>query len=113
MSNPINDSKPKINTEDYTTIPWKVYEKLAVTSEVREKRKDIIIGILIFLLFVSNALWLFFAYKYVSNIEIVDDYSTDIQAEQDGSGVNIVGGGDISYGTEGSDNSTPQKNSTT
>ncbi len=94
MDNPNKDSK-QITMEDFNHIvPWKVYEKAVVMNEVREKRKDIIIGLLIGLLFLSNALWLW----YFSTITFVDDYSID--AEQDGEGVNIIGGGDIEYGAE-------------
>lgn len=99
------DSKP-VTFEDFTNIvPWKVYEKTVVMNEVREKRKDIIIGILIGLLFVSNALWVW----HMSTIEFVDAYS--IEAEQDGEGINIIGGGDVEYGAEG--NNQTETNSET
>lgn len=90
--------------QDFNAVPWKVYEKTIVLNEAREKRNDIIIGILIFLLAITNGLWLW----YFSTIEWVDDYS--IEAEQDGNGVNIVGGGDINYGAES--NSTETQDST-
>ena len=97
MSNSTRNSKP-ITLEDFTNVvPWRVYEKTVVMNEVREKRKDIFIGILIALLFITNALWLW----HYASIEWVDDYS--IEADQDGDGVNIVGGGNIEYGAESND----------
>lgn len=106
MDNPNKDSK-QITMEDFNHIvPWKVYEKAVVMNEVREKRKDIIIGLLIGLLFLSNALWLW----YFSTIEWVDE-TTSIEAEQDGEGVNIIGGGDVAYGAESDSNSQTENSS--
>ena len=92
MEHSNTDSKP-IEHIDINPVPWRVYEKAIILNEARDKRKDIIIIILIFLLVISNALWL----RYLRTIEFVEE-STEIEAEQDGSGVNIVGGGDIDYG---------------
>ena len=44
-----------------------------------------------------------------SEYEFVDEYSTDISAEQDGNGINIISGGDIDYGTESTSNDTENK----
>ena len=92
--------------QEVNTVPWKVYEKTVVLNEARERRKDILIGLLIVLLFISNGLWLW----YFSSLEYVDE-STQIEAEQDGDGVNIVGGGDVDYGAESQDNAE-EENST-
>lgn len=101
----VKDSKP-IDIEDFNhVVPWKVYEKTVVMNEVREKRKDIIIGILIVLFFIETALWLY----HISQYEVVDDVS--IEAEQDGEGVNIIGGGDVDYGAEGNDTETENSSS--
>lgn len=96
MGNSNNDSKPTELQDFVNTVPWKVYEKTVVLNEVRERRKDIIIGVLIGLLFISNALWLYYwnSYDYA-----VDDYSVDVDAE-DGGNANYIGNdGDIYNGT--------------
>ena len=54
-----------------------------------------VILVLVVLLVGSNVAWLI----YESQFEVVEE--TVIEAEQDGGGINIVGGGDIDYGTEG------------
>ena len=59
------------------------------------KRLIAIIVLLIVLLVGSNIAWL----VYESHFEPCYS-SCDIDAEQDGDGVNIVGGGDVSYGPE-------------
>lgn len=84
--------------ENNNTVPYIVYEGTLDRLDRRHRWDMIIIIILIVLLAASNMAWLWFFNQY----EIVDDYS--IEAEQDGSGVNIVGGGDIDYGTEGENN---------
>ena len=68
--------------------------------EKREKRLVAVIILLILLLVGSNIGWL----VYNSQLEVVETNETIIEAEQDGSGVNIVGGGDVDYGTESKDN---------
>ena len=101
MSNPTNDSK-QIEQQELNVVPWKVYEKAMVMNEIREKRKDIIIGILIILLFASNALWLW----YWNSYEWVDDYSVDVDAG-DGGNANYIGNdGDIYNGTNNSTQET-------
>lgn len=55
------------------------------------KRLIAIIVLLIVLLVGSNIAWLIYESKY---------QDICIEAEQDGYGVNIVGGGDITYGPE-------------
>ena len=54
-----------------------------------------VILVLVVLLVGSNVAWLI----YESQFEVIEE--TVIEAEQDGAGINIVGGGDVDYGTEG------------
>ena len=65
--------------------------------ENREKRLIWVIVLLICLLVGTNIGWLIYenSFEGVTTIE-----ETIIDAAQDGSGTNIVGGGDINYGTE-------------
>ena len=59
-----------------------------------------VIALLIVLLVGSNIGWLI----YESQFETVETNETIIEAEQDGSAINIVGGGDVNYGTESQNN---------
>lgn len=81
-----------------TTVPYQVVEdyKMLINSTI--KRLWVVILILIFLLVGSNCAWLW----YESQFQVVEE--TVIEAEQDGSGINIVGDGDVDYGTESQDN---------
>ena len=71
-----------------------VYESAMARMERANKRLWIIIIILIATLIATNAGWLY----YESQFQVLE---TSIEAKQDGDGVNIVGGGDISYGADG------------
>lgn len=65
--------------------------------ENREKRHWILHIILVVLFIASNIGWLI----YESQFEVVEETEEIyIEAEQDGSGTNIIGGGDINYGAE-------------
>lgn len=75
-------------------IPYIVHEGAVSRMERVNKRLIAIIILLIVLLVSSNIAWLIYESKY---------QDICIEAEQDGYGVNIVGGGDITYGPE-SDN---------
>lgn len=75
-------------------IPYIVHEGAMSRMERVNKRLIAIIILLIVLLVGSNIAWLIYESKY---------QDICIEAEQDGYGVNIVGGGDITYGPE-SDN---------
>lgn len=86
-----NEKKPQ-------TVPYIVHEGNMSRLERQLKRLWIVIIVLIFLLVGSNCAWLW----YESQFQVVEE--TVIEAEQDGSGINIVGGGDIDYGTESQDN---------
>ena len=76
-------------------IPYIVHEGAMSRMERVNKRLIAIIVLLIFLLVGSNIAWL----VYESQFEPCYS-SCDIDAEQDGDGVNIVGGCDVSYGPE-------------
>jgi uncharacterized protein YpmB len=84
--------------ENNTPVPYIAYESTMARMERANKRSFIIIIILIIALIATNAGWVI----YESQFETVE--TTNIEAEQDGAGVNIVGGDDIYYGTESSSN---------
>ena len=86
--------------EHNETISYFTYESTMARMERGNKRLYVIIIILIAALILSNAGWIL----YESQFETVET-STQIEAEQDG-GINIVGGGDISYGAESQSNNT-------
>jgi hypothetical protein len=58
---------------------------------------------MIILLVVTNAMWLV-AWNQYDYVDTDDSYS--IEAQQDGEGINIVGGGDIDYGANSIDNNS-------
>ena len=78
-------------------VPYAVYEMEQAKSERTSKRLIAVIVLLILLLVGSNIGWLI----YESQFETIE---TTIEAEQDGEGINVVGGGNIEYGTESEDN---------
>lgn len=80
------------------SVPYIVHESAMARAERTAKRLWITILTLIFLFVGSNCAWLW----YNSQFEVVE--TTSIEAEQDGSGVNIVSGGDLDYGAESKDN---------
>lgn len=78
-------------------VPYIVYEAEQARNERTFKRMWVIVLVLIVLLVGSNIAWL----AYEAQFETVENYEeTVIDAQQDGAGVNIVGGGDITYGPE-------------
>ena len=81
-------------------VPYFFYEGDMSRLERQLKRLWIVVLVLIFMLVGSNCAWLW----YESQFQAVEE--TVIEAEQDGSGINIVGGGDIEYGTESKDNNS-------
>ena len=76
-------------------IPYIVHEGAISRMERVNKRLIAIIVLLIVLLVGSNIAWM----VYESQFESCSS-SCEIDAEQDGDGVNIVGGGDVSYGPD-------------
>ena len=87
-------------TNDMAVMPIAQHEKDQSRLMGIIKWLIAVIVILIVLLVGSNVGWL----VYESSFETVETNETIIEAEQDGSGVNIVGGGDVDYGTESEDN---------
>lgn len=81
-----------------TTVPYIVHESTMARFERTNKRLWIVIIILIAALVGSNLGWIYYESQYE-----VAETSTSIEAEQDGD-INIVGGGDISYGAESKGN---------
>ena len=77
-------------------VPYIVHESTMARMERIQRRQWIVILVLVALLMGSNIAWLI----YTAQFEVVE--TTEI--EQDGEGVNIVGGGDVNYGAEGNSN---------
>lgn len=69
-----------------------IYESAMARMERANKRLWVVVIIVIAALILTNAGWIYYESQF---------QTTTIEAEQDGGGVNIVGGGDISYGPEG------------
>ena len=78
------------------TIPYIAYESMLAKEDTQQRRMVYIIIMLIVLLVVTNLIWLV-AWNQYDYVE--EEVSTDISAQQDG-GINIVGAGDIDYGTD-------------
>lgn len=76
-------------------ISEKAHESAMAREDQRYKKLWILTIILLVMLFASNAGWIW----YESSFEDV----VTIEAEQTGSDVNIVGGGNVNYGTESKD----------
>lgn len=86
------------NMKDNTFSFYSV-ETMMAREERHIKRLVIVLAITIIMLFASNAAWLYAWMQY--------DYSSEeITAEQDGAGINIVGGDSVRYGA---DSYNPQK----
>lgn len=87
-----------MDEKDNKTIPWFSHEAEVARLE-RVIHRLLAFSIIIFISFVlSNIIWV----QYEMQFE--DVVRTEIEATQDGVGVNIVGGGDVDYGTESKDN---------
>ena len=84
--------------ENERVIAYLVFESVTSEMERSIKRLWIVVLVLIFLLVGTNLAWLIFESQYEDYIE------QTIEATQDGSGTNIVGGGNVNYGAEGNDN---------
>ena len=74
-------------------IPYFSHEGDMSRMERSNKRLFIVILVLIVALVGSNAAWIIRESQF-------EDVVTTIEAQQDGSGVNIVSGEDVSYGAE-------------
>jgi cytochrome c-type biogenesis protein CcmH/NrfG len=77
------------------------FERMQAKDERNDRFRNITILVLIILLVVTNAMWLV-AWNQYDYVDAEDAYS--IEAQQDGEGINIVGGGDIDYGANSNDN---------
>ena len=85
-------------TENTDAISYLSHESAMARMERANKRSFIIILILILALIATNTGWII----YESQFETTE--TTTIEAEQSGAEVNIVGGGDVSYGAESKNN---------
>ena len=79
------------------SVPYIVHESSMARMERQIKRLWITVLLLIAMLVVTNGAWIWYESQF-------SDIETTIEAEQDGSGVNIVSGGDLDYGAESKDN---------
>lgn len=81
-------------------VPYIVYEGEMARQERHVKRLVVMLALMLMLFFASNMAWLYVwnQYEYVEETE-----TTTIDAKQDGEGVNIVGGKDVSYGSDSND----------
>ena len=78
-------------------VPYIVHESAMARNERTVKRLWITIILLIVMLVGTNGAWIWYESQFA-------DIVTTIEAEQDGSGLNIVSGGDLDYGAEGEGN---------
>ena len=79
-------------------IPQKVQDDFAYVCMSRTLNKLITLVIVcICMLVATNGAWIWYESKF-------SDIVTTIEAEQDGSGVKIVSGGDLDYSAEGESN---------
>ena len=77
-------------------VPYIVHESSMARMERQIKRLWITVLVLIVMLVATNSAWIWHESQF-------SDIETTIEAEQDGSGVNIVSGGDSDYGAESKD----------
>lgn len=78
------------SSKDKKSVPYIVHEGNLARME-RSNRRLWILCIVIFLAFaVSNAAWMWYENQF-------EDVVTTIDSQQDGSGTNIFGGGDVNY----------------
>jgi hypothetical protein len=92
-----------MDNENNIIISRYAFERMQTKDEKNDRWRNIIILVLIILLVVTNAMWLVAWNQY----DYVDDY--EIEAQQDGEGINIVGAGDVSYGTDSYDSQTQEQ----
>ena len=89
------DCKKEHNASE--SVPYIVHEASLARMERQAKRLWITVLALIVILVATNGAWIWHESQF-------SDIETTIEAEQDGSGVNIVSGGDLEYGAESKDN---------
>lgn len=83
-------------------VPYIVHESTMSRMERQLKRMFIAVIVAVIALFASNAAWLYAWWQY-------DYVSESFEAEQDGNGVNIIGGGDVNYGPETNSSETQEE----
>lgn len=81
-------------TNPVDSVPYLFHEAEMARAERTIKRFWILVLTLVVLLVGSNAAWLWYESQF-------QETETVIEAEQDGSGVNIVSGESVEYGAEG------------
>ena len=91
-----------------TSIPYVVREATATRLERINTRLWIVVLILIFALIASNLAWII----YEKQFEVIES-DTIIDCKQSGAGTNIVGGGNVYYGTESQNQDTHAHSSET
>ena len=89
------DCKKEHNASE--SVPYIVHEASMARMERQAKRLWITVLALIVILVATNGAWIWYESHF-------SDIVATIEAEQDGSGVNIVSGGDLDYGAESKDN---------
>lgn len=81
---------------DERMIPYFSHEGDMARMERANRRLWIVILVLIAVLLGTNGAWIYYENQFVDEITI--------DAKQDGSGVNIVGGEDVTYGPDSKGN---------
>lgn len=76
------------------------FESITTKLERTIEKLWLLCILLILLLVGTNAAWLY----YENQFEDVVTETTTIEADQDGAGINIIGGGDVNYGTTSENN---------
>ena len=89
------DCKKEHNASE--SVPYIVHEASMARMERQAKRLWITVLALIVILVATNGAWIWYESHFSGIV-------TTIEAEQDGSGVNIVSGGDLDHGAEGESN---------
>ena len=79
------------------SVPFFAHEASMARMERQAKRLWIAVLLLIVLIVGTNGAWIWHESQF-------SDIEATIEAEQDGSGVNIVSGGNLDYGAESKDN---------
>lgn len=91
--------------DDKVYVPYIVYEGEMARQERQTKRLIVMLIIMLVLFFASNMAWLYVWNQY----DYIDETTTSIKATQDGEGVNIVGGEDVTYGSDSRNNEKETK----
>jgi len=90
---------------DNITMSRIAFERMQAKDERNDTWRNVTILVLIVMLVGTNLAWLIAWNSY----DYVYEDTVEVEASQDGNGVNIVGAGDIDYGTDS--NSTQETES--